>query len=35
MEAIWVAAEMRAGAAYAHSTIAVKAIDEAEGLPPL
>ena len=35
MEAIWVAAEMRAGAAYAHSTIAVTAIDEAEGLPPL
>jgi AhpD family alkylhydroperoxidase len=35
MEAVWVAAEMRAGAAYAHSTIAVTAIDEAEGLPPL
>jgi AhpD family alkylhydroperoxidase len=35
MEAIWVAAEMRAGGAYAHSTIAVTAIDEAEGLPPL
>jgi AhpD family alkylhydroperoxidase len=35
MEAIWVAAEMRAGAAYAHSTIAVMAIDETEGLPPL
>jgi AhpD family alkylhydroperoxidase len=31
MEAIWVAAEMRAGAAYAHSVIALKAIDEAEG----
>src|SRR5215211_8243 len=35
MEAIWVAAEMRAGAAYAHSTIAVTVIDEVEGLPPL
>jgi hypothetical protein len=35
MEAIWVAAEMRAGAAYAHSTIAVTTVDEAEGLPPL
>ena len=35
MEAIWVAAEMRAGAAYAHSTIAVTAIDEADGLPQL
>lgn len=30
MEAIWVAAEMRAGAAYAHSGIALSAIDEAE-----
>lgn len=30
MEAIWVAAKMRAGAAYAHSTIAVTAIDETE-----
>jgi len=28
MEAIWVAAEMRAGAAYAHSTIALDAIQE-------
>lgn len=28
MEAIWVAAEMRAGAAYAHSTIALHAIGE-------
>jgi alkylhydroperoxidase/carboxymuconolactone decarboxylase family protein YurZ len=26
MEAIWVAAEMRAGGAYAHSTIALNAI---------
>lgn len=30
MEAIWVAAEMRAGAAYAHSAIALDAINEAE-----
>jgi AhpD family alkylhydroperoxidase len=28
MEAIWVAAEMRAGGAYAHSTIALNAIGE-------
>lgn len=28
MEAIWVAAEMRAGAAYAHSTIALDAMRE-------
>jgi AhpD family alkylhydroperoxidase len=28
MEAIWVAAEMRAGAAYAHSTIALDALRE-------
>jgi AhpD family alkylhydroperoxidase len=28
MEAIWVAAEMRAGAAYAHSTIALDAMQE-------
>lgn len=28
MEAIWVAAEMRAGAAYAHSTIALDALQE-------
>ncbi|HMY84636.1 MAG TPA: carboxymuconolactone decarboxylase family protein [Saprospiraceae bacterium] len=27
MEAIWVAAEMRAGAAYAHATIALDAMD--------
>lgn len=27
MEAIWVAAEMRAGGAYAHSTIAMAALD--------
>lgn len=30
MEAIWVAAEMRAGGAYAHSTIALHAIGETE-----
>jgi alkylhydroperoxidase/carboxymuconolactone decarboxylase family protein YurZ len=29
MEAIWVAAEMRAGAAYAHSVIALEAMNEA------
>lgn len=28
MEAIWVAAEMRAGAAFAHSTIALEALQE-------
>ena len=31
MEAIWVAAEMRAGGAYAHSTIALETMDEAGG----
>lgn len=30
MEAIWVAAEMRAGAAYAHATIAMDAMEKAE-----
>jgi AhpD family alkylhydroperoxidase len=30
MEAIWVAAEMRAGGAYAHAAIALAAMDEAE-----
>lgn len=30
MEAIWVAAEMRAGAAYAHSVLALDAIAEGE-----
>jgi AhpD family alkylhydroperoxidase len=30
MEAIWVAAEMRAGGAYAHSAIALTAMDEAD-----
>jgi AhpD family alkylhydroperoxidase len=31
MEAIWVAAEMRAGAAYAHSALALDTIAAAEG----
>jgi hypothetical protein len=31
MEAIWVAAEMRAGAAYAHSTLALDTIAELRG----
>jgi AhpD family alkylhydroperoxidase len=31
MEAIWVAAEMRAGGAYAHSTLALHALDELNG----
>jgi AhpD family alkylhydroperoxidase len=30
MEAIWVAAEMRAGGAYAHAAIAIEAINEVE-----
>jgi AhpD family alkylhydroperoxidase len=30
MEAIWVAAEMRAGAAYAHATLAVATMEEEE-----
>jgi hypothetical protein len=30
MEAIWVAAEMRAGGAYAHSAVALHAIGETE-----
>ncbi len=30
MEAIWVAAEMRAGGAYAHSTVALHALEAAE-----
>ncbi len=30
MEAIWVAAEMRAGAAYAHTAISLTAMDEAD-----
>jgi AhpD family alkylhydroperoxidase len=31
MEAIWVAAEMRAGGAYAHSVLALEAIEQAGG----
>jgi AhpD family alkylhydroperoxidase len=31
MEAIWVAAEMRAGAAYAHSALALRAIEKVRG----
>ena len=31
MEAIWVAAEMRAGGAYAHSTLAIEVLDKAGG----
>jgi AhpD family alkylhydroperoxidase len=31
MEAIWVAAEMRAGGAYAHSALALEAANEADG----
>jgi AhpD family alkylhydroperoxidase len=31
MEAIWVAAEMRAGGAFAHSVVALDAIEEANG----
>ena len=31
MEAIWVAAEMRAGGAYAHSALALETIDGASG----
>lgn len=33
MEAIWVAAEMRAGGAYAHSALALEEIDRASGGP--
>ena len=33
MEAIWVAAEMRAGAAYAHAALAVDAMDTFERRP--
>ena len=33
MEAIWVAAEMRAGAAYAHSTIALDTMDRVAAKP--
>ena len=34
MEAIWVASEMRAGAAYAHSTLALHAMGEVAPEPP-
>jgi len=33
MEAIWVAAEMRAGGAYAHAAIALDALDEGGASP--
>jgi AhpD family alkylhydroperoxidase len=33
MEAIWVAAEMRAGAVYAHSILALDAMNQAEAKP--
>lgn len=33
MEAIWVAAEMRAGGAYAHTAISLTAMDEAASKP--
>ena len=33
MEAVWVAAEMRAGGAYAHAVIALTAMEEAEAPP--
>jgi hypothetical protein len=33
MEAIWVAAEMRAGGAYVHTAISLMAMDEAENRP--
>ena len=33
MEANWVAAEMRAGGAYAHSTLAIDAMNHAEARP--
>ncbi len=31
MEAIWVASEMRAGAAYAHAAVAIEAMNDADG----
>lgn len=34
MEAIWVAAEMRAGAAYAHANIALAAMEAAQAPSP-
>lgn len=35
MEAVWVAAEMRAGAAYAHTNVMLDAINEAGREPPV
>lgn len=35
MEAIWVAAEMRAGGAYAHSTLALHALQESDEQAPV
>jgi AhpD family alkylhydroperoxidase len=35
MEAVWVAAEMRAGGAYAHSTIALGAMEHVHGVQRL
>src|SRR5205814_6532783 len=35
VEAIWVAAEMRAGGAYAHSPISLTAMDEQHGQAPV
>jgi hypothetical protein len=34
MEAIWVAAEMRAGGAYAHSNLALDAINQVQDQKP-
>lgn len=34
MEAIWVAAEMRAGGAYAHSTVSLSALNEEKSSSP-
>jgi len=34
MESIWVTAEMRAGGAYAHSTLALHALDALDALGP-
>ena len=34
MKAIWVATEMRAGAAYAHSTLAIEAMNRSQGSQP-
>ena len=35
MEAIWVASEMRAGAAYAHANIALDAMEDEQSRPVL